>query len=210
MDDCVLAVCELSNDLLYHKIPKDKLAYYVDGSLKAGIDAARQYADVDLEGMYRQDGISVEYKEDGKGAFGMAYRGQITLSKDGCSLEIFRSSIRELAENSKNGAFPPLTYEQARDIHLAHEFFHYLEYRGNCFVSEALEPVTTMQVFGLKRRARINRCSEVSAHAFAKALLRLPVLPNYYDYIYLINTKKMTPEAFEAMQSKYENELNGA
>ena len=114
MDDRVLALCELSNDLLYHKIPKDRLAYYVDGSLKAGFDTAQQYADADLEDMYRQNGISVEYKDDGKGAFGMAYRGQITLSKDGCSLEIFRSSIRELAENSKNGAFPRLPTNRRR------------------------------------------------------------------------------------------------
>lgn len=208
MNERVLALCELSNDLLYHKMEKDSLAYYVDASLEAGFDAAQQYADADLEEVYRQNGISVVYKEDGKGAFGMAYRGQITLAKDGCSLELFRSSIRELAENSKNGVFPALDYEQAKNIHLAHEFFHYLEYRGNRFVSDMLEPVITMRVLGLRRRAHINRCSEVAAHAFAKAFLRLPVLPNYYDYMYLINTRKMTPEAFEAMLAKYEQELN--
>lgn len=209
MNDRVLALCELSNDLLYHRIEKDRLAYYINASLEAGFDAAGQYADADLEEVYCQNDISVVYKEDGKGAFGMAYRGQITLAKDGCSLELFRSSIHALAENSKNSIFPPLDYEQAKKIHLAHEFFHYLEYRGNRFVSDMLEPVITIQLFGLKRRAHINRCSEVAAHAFAKALLRLPVLPNYYDYMYLINTQKMTPEAFEAMLAKYEQELNG-
>ena len=36
MEDRILAMCELSNDLLFHKIPRERLGYYVDASLEAG------------------------------------------------------------------------------------------------------------------------------------------------------------------------------
>ncbi len=41
MDDRILAACELSNDLIFQKIPKDRLAYYIDVPLAAGRKAAR-------------------------------------------------------------------------------------------------------------------------------------------------------------------------
>lgn len=197
MDDRIFALCELSNDLLFQKIPGNRLLYYADSSLQEGYQAAAEYSGVDLEELYRIKNIKVEYRQDGKSAFGLAYRGQITLAKTGCSLVVFQSSIQALAENSQDGLYPPLDYEQARKIHLAHEFFHYLEYERQRFVPEILEPITSFRMFGLKRRARINRCSEVAAHAFAKSYLGLSVMPNYYDYLYLINTGAMSVGGME-------------
>lgn len=203
MDNRILALCELSNDLLYHKIPREKLSYYIDASLKAGKDAASEFLHEDLAALYEKNGITVEYRESGKGAYGIVYRGQITLSKSGCSLEVFTSSIRELAEHSAGTDLLPIDYELAKKIHLAHEFFHYLEYSRDQTVSQMLNRVLIMNFLGLKRYAAINRCSEVAAHAFAMELLKLPVLPNYYDYRYLINTGKMTAAAFDGMMADY-------
>jgi len=207
MDIRVLALCELSNDLLYDKIPMQKLSYYIDESLRIGKEAAGRYQGYDLETLYAEHRINIDYQEDGTAGFGMAYRGQITLEKGNCSTVIFRSSIRGLAENSANGEFPAVSYELAKNMHLAHEFFHFLEFESDSYVPRQLEPVITMNFPGFKRRARINRCSEVAAHAFAKALLDLNVLPNYYDYCYLINTGKMTEEAFEGMLEKNQKVL---
>lgn len=207
MDTRTLALCELSNDLLYYKIPKQKLSYYIDESLRIGREAAGKYQGYDLEVLYAEHGINIDYQSDGTAGFGMAYRGQITLEKGNCSAVIFRSSIRALAENSVGKEFPAVNYELAKNLHLAHEFFHFLEFESDSCVPQQLEPVITMDFLGFKRRARINRCSEVAAHAFAKALLDLKVLPNYYDYCYLINTGKMTEEAFEEMLVKKQKEL---
>jgi hypothetical protein len=82
-------------------------------------------------------------------------------------------------------------------LHLAHEYFHYLEFTSGQSVSERLESVETFRLFGLSRKAKINKCSEVAAHAFAKTSLGLPWLPNGYDYIYLVETGKMKEELFE-------------
>ena len=138
MDDRVLALCELSNDLLFHKIPRESV-----------MEEAR------------------------------------------CEVVVYQDSIRELAAHSAwEGR--SLTPEQALDVHLAHEFFHIWEYRERRSIAEELEPVVSMSFLGLRRRVHINRCGEIAAHAFAKELLGLPFLPNFYDYRYLIDTGAMT------------------
>lgn len=116
----------------------------------------------------------------------------------GCSVEIYRDSIEALAKHSR-WKDTVLTCEQALEIHLAHEFFHILEYLENSSVVKEMEPVQTFSFFGLRRFSQVQRCGEIAAHVFAKELLKLPVLPNLYDYLYLIGTGKMTPLAFDDM-----------
>ena len=89
MDDRVLALCELSNDLLFHKIPRERLAYYVDASLEAGRNAARLFLGQDVRELYRQNGIEIRYAGSGKQNYGVILRGQ-------------SSSIRILS-----GSWPP-------------------------------------------------------------------------------------------------------
>lgn len=190
MDDRVLALCELSNDLLFHKIPRERLAYYVDASLEAGRNAARLFLGQDVRELYRQNGIEIRYAGSGKQNYGVILRGQSVMEEARCEVVVYQDSIRELAAHSAwEGR--SLTPEQALDVHLAHEFFHIWEYRERRSIAEELEPVVSMSFLGLRRRVHINRCSEIAAHAFAKELLGLPFLPNFYDYRYLIDTGAM-------------------
>ena len=187
MDDRVLALCELSNDLLFHKIPRERLAYYVDASLEAGRNAARLFLGQDVRELYRQNGIEIRYAGSGKQNYGVILRGaqfRIYCWADSAGL------VELAAHSAWEGR--SLTPEQALDVHLAHEFFHIWEYRERRSIAEELEPVVSMSFLGLRRRVHINRCSEIAAHAFAKELLGLPFLPNFYDYRYLIDTGAMT------------------
>lgn len=199
MDDRVLALCELSNDLIYGKIPKDKLSYYVSNSLLAGKDAARQFQGCDIFELYRKNEIQINYLEKSSEQFGVMLRGNIVLSGKGCSVELYRESIRQLAAHSKTEDGAALNYDSALRIHLAHEFYHFLEYREGSTIATRLEPVITLNLKFCARRAHVRRCEEVAAHAFAKELLALPVLPNYYDYLYLIDCGKLTRFQFETM-----------
>lgn len=210
MDDRVLALCELSNDMLFHKIPQSQLAQYVDASLAAGRKAAQPLAGQDILGLYRKDGIAILEKPSGKGQFGMILRGQATLSAERCQVEVYQESIRALAEHSGGAGEAPLSFEKAFHVHLAHEYFHFLEYRRGRSVAEELPDVVTLSFFNFHRRAKINRCSEVAAHAFAQALLALPHLPNLYDYRYLVDTGSMAQKAFDELLRKMEAALNGA
>lgn len=198
MDDRVLALCELSNDLVFQKIPRERLAYYVDASLAAGRDAAEQFRGRDVGEVYRERGVAIDYAGSGKSGYGVILRGQSVMSKEGCRVEVYRDSINELAAHSawEGGALTP---EEATQAHLAHELFHIWEYQEGRSIVQELEPVVSASLLGWKRKSHVNRCCEVAAHAFAKELLGLPVLPNFYDYLYLIRTGKMDQEAFDGM-----------
>ena len=207
VNDRILALCELSNDLLYGKIPADRTAYYIDSSLEAGRAAAREYAGTDIRELYRTNEIQIQYCQENKSTFGVVLRGQTVMGKEEVKVELYSASIESLAKNSRIYNSQPVDYNTALNIHLAHEFFHFLEYKKKSFVSEELDSVVIMKLFGLRRRARINRCSEIAAHAFAKELLHLPYLPNLYDYAYLVNTGKMKQEDLSALFSRMEQRL---
>lgn len=206
MNDQVLALCELSNDLLFHKIPRERLTYYADASLEAGRTAAKGFLGQDVRELYRQNGIEIRYAGSGKQGYGVILRGQSVMGEEQCSVDVYQDSIRELAAHSVwEGR--SLTLEQALDAHLAHEFFHIWEYREHRSIAEELEPVVSISFLGFKRRVRINRCGEVAAHAFARQLLGLPFLPNFYDYRYLIDTGAMTQADFDSLIARMEELL---
>lgn len=201
MDERILALCELSNDLLFHKIPARQRAFYVDMSLEAGKSAAAALQGQNIEELYKQHGIRIISREEGKKTFGVLLRGQAAMGPDGCSVEIYEQSVSELADGEQLDAVT------ARQVHLAHEFFHFLEYKSGKTVSEELPPVETMRILGISRKAHINRCSEVAAHSFARELLGLKELPNYYDYHYLLRTNKMTAVQWEQTILEMQNML---
>ena len=202
MDDNALALCELSNDLVYAKIPKDKLWYYISHSLEAGRDLAKEYQGNDIMTLYRENHIQINYLDKSTEKFGVMLRGNAVLSQKGCSVELYRESISLLAAHSRVEGGALLDYDTALWIHLAHEFYHYLEFKNGTTISMQLEPVKTINTKLFVRKAHVKRCEEIAAHAFAKELLKLPVLPNYYDYLYLIDCGKMTQIQFESMLKK--------
>jgi hypothetical protein len=202
--DEVLALCELSNDLLYHKIPRDKLPYYIDQSLSIGRKVCEAYQGQDIHGLYEQNKIELEYIKTSTKTYGVSFRAQAEMEPKHTKVIIYEGSIRQLSEHSAFEGRKSISYEKALAIHLAHEFFHYLEYRNKEFVSDQLEPVETLRLPFYTRKARINRCSEIAAHVFAKELLGLKELPNLYDYFYLINTGKTSKNSFHEMLQRYE------
>ncbi|MDR1001174.1 MAG: hypothetical protein LBL96_10330 [Clostridiales bacterium] len=204
MDDRLLALCEISNDLLFEKIPKGKLAYYVDHSLKAGRNAAEGLKGREIHEIYSENCITVAKHAPQKSSFGVILRGMATMSEKGCSIEVYGDSVRELAK------YAGMDYGLAERVHLAHELFHFLEYKRGRSFSDELEKVVTVRIFGYSRKAKINRCEEVAAHAFAKEMLDLPCLPNYYDYLYLVGAGKMTREALDGKLRVCSDMLNAA
>ncbi len=196
MNDRVLAMCELSNDLLFHKIRKEYLSYYIDKSLEQGIKIAKKFQGKNIEEIYGEEGISIDYLDSGKGSYGVVLRGQATMSSSECRVSVYQESIRELAKYSCwEGEC--LTYKQALHVHLAHEFYHFWEYKNGVSIVAELLPVERFSILGWKKYAQINKCCEIAAHAFAKEMTGIPLLPNLYDYLYLIQTEKMTSEDFQ-------------
>ena len=64
MEDRILAMCELSNDLLFHKIPRERLGYYVDASLEAGRSAAKCFSGRSIRELYEEYGEQIKKSAD--------------------------------------------------------------------------------------------------------------------------------------------------
>ena len=157
MEDRILAMCELSNDLLFHKIPRERLGYYVDASLEAGRSAAKCFSGRSIRELYEEYGIAIRHAGSGNGSFGVTLRGQAVLSETECAVEVYDESIRTLAESSRYQE-RTLTTDEALDAHLAHEFFHFWEFHEHSSIVDRLEDVTSFSLFGWKRTAHIHRC----------------------------------------------------
>lgn len=181
-EDEILAMCELSNDLLFNKISHDKYQYYIANALEIGQRTAVTYQEQDIAELYHQNGIKLQIKAKTKSALGVSLRGQAILNENECRIEVYQESLDALAACSNH----QITSEIALQIHLAHEFFHFLEFHQKDLSVSQLEPIEILRIGKYHRTARVTRCSEIAAHKFAKELLQLPVLPNYYDYLYLI------------------------
>ncbi len=178
-DDRTLALRELSRDIFFHKIPRERLDDFINLPLSVGRAAAKRYSGAGIGDLYRERGIALVRRADGT-RFGVTLRGLATMSAKVRKVEVYESSIRELADGAG------MDFELALRVHLAHEFFHFLEFDGEFRVVEALGRVESFRFLGFVRRVHIHAASEVAAHAFAKGFAGLPCLPNHFDSLYLM------------------------
>ena len=190
--DEFLAYLELKQDMLFHKIPDEKIPYYVSSSLEKGRNMALKYQGETLEGMFNTLNILVSPAKNNGSFYKVKFRAQFEVdSKGNKEIIVYNQSIQELADKNL------ITFENMKKIVLAHELFHFLEESFGEVVSEELEAIETFKIFGFSRKAKISRTSEVAANAFAKKFLKLKYLPNYFDYQYLLTTHQMTESDFE-------------
>ncbi len=202
--DLALGLMELSRDPMYRRIPEERRLYYAERSLEFGREAASENEGAAIGELLDRAGLSVRLEGSSGGMFGTALRAQIDWTGKAPYITVYRESMRQLAEAAS--AFPEifgeLTVEQAADIHLAHEYYHWLEYISGTFTADRLLPVEIR--FGpLRRKASVRQCGEIAAHAFAKELLGLPHLPSLLDVCYLIHQGERSQESFDEEMEKY-------
>lgn len=192
--DSVLAVMELQRDLLFHRIPDGKTKEYVDISLRTGREQAQRFSGRALAELCRERGIHVQISESAQGMAGMTFRAKIEYGETGAVFTLFAPAVCNLMDVVNPLLLPEdrFTFQKACDMLVAHEFFHYLEFTELGDTADLTEKVSIAKLFGKPRQARIMRCGEVAAHAFAKEVLALSFLPNLTDYLYFVATKKWT------------------
>ncbi|OWA34282.1 hypothetical protein B9G55_18355 [Saccharibacillus sp. O16] len=209
--DLMLAHMELRRDPMFRRIPEQSRLYYAQRSLEAGREAASETSRWTIGELLEQAGIQVRIEGSSGGMWGTALRAQIDWTGKVPYITVYRESMRQLAEAASvyPELFGELTIEQAADIHLAHEYYHWLEYTSGTFTADRLLPVEIR--FGpLRRKASVRQCGEIAAHAFAKELLGLAHLPSLLDVCYLLHQGQWNLEAFcEEMEKCREASGNG-
>jgi len=201
LSDEILGCMELCQDPLFHKIPPEKILYYVHESLQAGRLAAATYKGLGIRGMCRDAGLRYEITEASGKFHNVSFRAQIDFSKTTPEIILYASSLKgmrtvcqEILGERLCGSAADL--DLLVDIHLTHEFYHWLEYREQIFTNEKLERIEVFKLGPYTRKSSVVQCCEIAAHAFCKELLGLPFLPNLLDYAYLIGEQQLAKGDF--------------
>lgn len=202
--DSILGLMELKRDPLFRRIPEDRVREYVDRSLKFGKSEAAEKKHRPIRYWLEQEGISVETDESSGSMFGTVLRAQIDWTGTVPRIRVYRDSMNQLAEaaSAYPEAFGTLTPGTAEDIHLAHEYYHWLEYRSGRFTADRLESVDKLRWGPFSLKASVRQSGEVAAHAFAQSLLDLPHMPNLLDYLYLLRQGEWEWRTFEREMEK--------
>ncbi|EPI01532.1 MULTISPECIES: hypothetical protein [unclassified Enterococcus] len=194
--DQFLAYLELKQDMFFHKIPKEKILSYIEESLKIGESTAAKQTETKIDELYRQKKIIIKREPHDGRFFKVQLRAQFEENKKGSPVVyLYQESVKELSEANHFGL------AKMNEVILAHEFFHFLENESNRYVSEILPSVVRLTLFSHTRKAAIQRTSEIAANAFAKKLLKLEYLPNYFDYYFLLQKKELS---YKDLEEEYE------
>ena len=199
VDDRFLAYLELRKDTFFHKIPTEKIRYYIDGALAYGKQLAVTVDFVDSSELCDRLGVMVIKEITGKTE---TVRGTLELVKNKKTIRMYQQSLRQVARDHN------ITLAQLEEAVLLHELFHLLEEQTRS-TTEQLERVETMQFLGFKRTAAVRQTREIAAHAFVKERMQLPFLPNYWDYSWDVEDTRESLLAIEEFRSVMEKSVAG-
>ena len=167
--DRKLADKELTYDLCYAKIPEEDRAVIVENAWQKGCEAARtvfqqEHGSMDFYDITRRSGLKLIEKNTDYVVGGQRYFSEY-ISGQKC-INLYTRSIQLWAE--QNG----LGYEQAVNLILSHEYYHFLEVSRIGLTSrDYLVPM--LQIGPVKLgKTGVRALSEIGAHAFART---------YYD-----------------------------
>jgi hypothetical protein len=207
LSDEMLACAEIEQDPLFHRIPKEQIPYYVRSSLDMGRQMAAGYMGTSVRSLCQREGLKHEITSKSGKFHNVSFRAQIDFAKDPPEIMIYSSSLSEMQQALETvmGHQESPDLDRLIDIHLAHEFYHYLEYKSGRFTNELLEPIDVLKLGFYTKRSSVVKCSEIAAHAFCKEIMGLPYLPNLLDYVYLIENKTMSIEQFRHSMQEWNN-----
>lgn len=184
----VLAWLDLRNDRVFNKIPPQKYRYYLENALQAGETAAAQFAGHAIRELYQQHNIEIRHEKGDGLFFTVQFRAQFEFSekKNLRRVTLYQPSLASLQASCG------LPLEKIVDIHLAHEFFHFLEYSRKKPVSETLDKVCNVSVGPFRSWSTVTATSEIAAHRFCQLLNGLEFYPTWYDFLWLVSSGKQT------------------
>ena len=165
-----LADRELSYDQCYEKIPPQDRAVIVENAWQKGCRAAetvfeREHGLGDFYTIARKSGLHLMEKDVDYVVGGQRYFSDYISGKN--IINLYAKSIQMWADENH------FEYEQAVNLILSHEYYHYLEVHEIGLTSRDYQ-VPMIQIGSLKiGKTGIRALSEVGAHAFSRRYYEL-------------------------------------
>lgn len=208
MNEKKIALLELRRDPLFHNIPSSQYKEYIEKSINMGKNLAKKYKGSDIKELYKEHDIKISYSKNKNRIKNFQLRAEFIQKENSNEVVIYINSLYQLVEawNKVFSRQAEITYSEVENIHLAHEFHHFLEYNIYSPVDKQLEPIIVKNIFGKKKKHYIRQCSEIASHSFAKELLHLNYFPTLLDLTFLYSNDELdsdiASELFESILLK--------
>lgn len=204
----VLAWLELRNDVVFNKIPPSRYRYYLDSALAAGEDAATPLPGKNIRQLYADNAIEIVLNEGDGLFFSVQFRAQFEYSekKSLRRVTLYQPSLENLHTSCARAGLA-MSLDKIIDIHLAHEFFHFLEYSRQQPVGATLEKVCNFSLGPFRSYSTVSATSEIAAHRFCQLLNDLEHYPTWYDFLWLVDSGKQTQQQQDALFAMSRQEL---
>lgn len=199
------AMLELMNDRLFEYIPADDYRYYIRESIRLGEEAYEEYKCRDLEQILKEAQVEIirNEREFEHGLPGYKVWAQVSYGEHEKKIELFMPEIRKKCTVlTQNGI--KVQEQWLVTMHLAHEFYHFLEYSCRGSAGEKLKPVKKKKFFRTVEKP-LRTASEIAAHSFAVRYMNSDIYPQLTDYLVFLHEGILTQEAF---QKKMEQMMN--
>lgn len=179
ISDFEMSYCELSEDLLFAYIPEKNRADYIERSIELARKESTLYRKNKIADLYGNNDIEVRFHEESSSGF---LHAQMYCDQKIRRADIYLNVLQDIQAAMRDVGYG-FSMQELTDLHLAHEFYHFLEFQNDRRTYELLEPLEYRSFGFWKRKAAIRRTSEISAHIFAKNICNFCVHPKILDYI---------------------------
>lgn len=209
VSDEIMAYLELTEDCQFIHIHPTAYPLYITKSMEIAKTAANKYKDSNLASLLKEDSVAVCYHEQEYTASTpySQIQSELFYTKEKKRIDIYTTILRE--KQSAVEAFGlSVSLEDLLRLHLAHEFYHFLEFKTENPTYQQL-PRVTKKCFGiLPLHSYVIRTNEIVAHQFAKELCHFPIHPKLMDYYYLIHKGVYEENQLNRLLQHAQSELN--
>lgn len=182
----------LNQDPIRQKIDENKVDYLIYESVKCGEEEAyklvNKYNNQDVFNIVKEMNLNIENTNSSE----TGYYGYF---EEPNKIVIYNNSIEEAFEFFKNETDILTSKEYIERVVLAHELFHYIEYKKpDLFINTY--KIKLWSIFKYTRRSNIVYLGEIAAMAFANKLIGKKTYSHVLDYILLYNLDKKQADIF--------------
>ena len=164
--------------------PQKNIKYYLEESIRLEKEAGRKFKNKDLIEIMKKDQVEVRYRTEERNLNPLyQMKSQICFEKKNRYLDLYMNEIKKQC-NSVKRVEPEINLEWLKNLHIAHEFYHFLEFSQDQRTGELLKPVERKGMFRTQKVC-LQSVSEIAAPFICKGIHGHNMNPKYFDCLYI-------------------------
>ncbi|HOT78173.1 MAG TPA: hypothetical protein PK467_20460 [Candidatus Wallbacteria bacterium] len=197
-----LTFAELCEDALFKKISGPDVKLYINSLIaiasaradkfKSGSRGAR-FSVLDI---CRSEGVSVNLIDNPCPRAVPVFRAEILYREK--LINVMKSSVDQICGVLKNFNFNGLeciaSFDYIKDMHIAHELYHFIEFSSGEYIQDELAGVTYFKIGGFEKKTGVAKASEAAAHIFCMKIMDAPFHPKLLDYLCMLDAGEISYE----------------